>query len=252
MLRSGIPARQILALTFTNKAADEMKRRLEVLAPGQAVWVGTFHRFCSKLLRQYATHVGLEENFTIYDTDDSLSVVKEAVKELELELTHITPERIQQAISWAKNGLMSADQYQARPGHPLGAVVTRVYPIYQKRLLAANAVDFDDMLLHVASMLRDNQELRAALDQRYRYILVDEYQDTNLAQYTIIRGLSIDHPNLAVTGDPDQSIYGWRGANISNILDFEKDYPKVKVVRLEQKLPKHQTNSPCRRCLDHK
>jgi len=234
MLRSGISPRAMLALTFTNKASDEMKRRLETLAPGMSVWVSTFHRFCSHLLRRYAQQIGLGENFTIYDTGDSLQVLKQAVKNLQIDLTHLTPERVHQAISWAKNSLVTADQYQARPGHPLGAIVVKVYPEYQRQLLLANAVDFDDMLLHVANLLRDNSELRAALDQQYQYILVDEYQDTNLAQYSIVRGLSIDYPNLAVTGDPDQSIYGWRGANLSNILDFEKDYSEVKVVRLEQ------------------
>src|SRR5690606_5983356 len=133
-----------------------------------------------------------------------------------------------------KNELILPDQYQPRPGNPLGAVVAKAYPVYQRRLLASNAVDFDDLLLHVAVLLRENPELRARLDERFRFILVDEYQDTNLAQYAIVRALSIDHPNLAVTGDPDQSIYGWRGANLKNILEFEKDFPNVKVVRLEQ------------------
>jgi DNA helicase-2/ATP-dependent DNA helicase PcrA len=234
MLREGIPARSILALTFTNKAADEMKRRLMLLAPGEQVWVGTFHRFCGSLLRRYAEQVGLGQNFTIYDSGDSLTLLKQVIKESNIELTHITPDRVHQAISWAKNSLVSAEQYEARPGHPLGQIVAKLYPLYQKHLLLANAVDFDDMLLHVANLLQQQPEIRASLDQRYRYILVDEYQDTNLAQYMIVRGLSIDYPNLSVTGDPDQSIYGWRGANLSNILDFEKDYPTVKIVRLEQ------------------
>jgi DNA helicase-2/ATP-dependent DNA helicase PcrA len=130
--------------------------------------------------------------------------------------------------------LISAEQYQARAGHPLGNIVAKVYPAYQKRLLNSSAVDFDDLLLHVALLLRSNPELRETLDARYRYILVDEYQDTNLAQYAIVRALSVNYPNLSVTGDPDQSIYGWRGANLSNILEFEKDFPEVNVVRLEQ------------------
>ncbi|HVX12512.1 MAG TPA: UvrD-helicase domain-containing protein [Pirellulales bacterium] len=234
LLRHGVPARQILALTFTNKAADEMKSRIERLAPGQSVWVGTFHRFCARSLRQYASLVGLAENYTIYDTGDSTSVLRRACEAADVDSKHFTPQQIGTAISWAKNNLIGPEEYQPRIGQPLGAVVAKVYPIYQRRLLAANAVDFDDLLLHVATLLRGNPELRESLDARYRYILVDEYQDTNLAQYAIVRALSVTYPNLSVTGDPDQSIYGWRGANINNILNFEHDFPNVRVVRLEQ------------------
>lgn len=234
LLRHGIPARQILALTFTNKAADEMKSRVERLAPGERVWIGTFHRFCARLLREYAPLVGLRENYTIYDTGDSLAALRRALDELNIDPGHFTPQQLAAGISWAKNNLISAEQYTARPGHPLGSVVAKVYPAYQRRLLNSSAVDFDDLLLHVALLLRNHPELRRTLDARYRYILVDEYQDTNLAQYAIVRALSVDYPNLSVTGDPDQSIYGWRGANLSNILEFEKDFPNVKVVRLEQ------------------
>lgn len=234
LLGQGVAASEILALTFTNKAADEMRQRLESLARRQPVWMGTFHRFCSRLLRQHAELVGLQENFSIYDTQDSHQALKLAIRDLNLELTHTSPESIAHAISWAKNELITAEHYQPRLGSSMGGVVAQVYPAYQRRLLTANAVDFDDLLLHVATLLRENPELRRMLDERFRYILVDEYQDTNLAQYAIVRALSIDHPNLAVTGDPDQSIYGWRGANLSNILDFEKDYPNVRIVRLEQ------------------
>ena len=234
LLAEGVPARQLLALTFTNKAADEMRLRLDRLAPRQPVWMGTFHRFCSRLLRQHANLVGLSENFSIYDTSDSAKLLAQVVDETEVELTHITPAQVAQEISRAKGSLLTADQYAPRPGRALGTVVQQLYPLYQKRLLLANAVDFDDLLLHVAMMLRGNPELRRTLDERYQYILVDEYQDTNFAQYAIVRALSQDYPNLAVTGDPDQSIYGWRGADLNNILDFEQDFPSVKVVRLEQ------------------
>ncbi len=234
LLRHGVPPRSILALTFTNKAADEMRSRLEQLAPGEPVWMSTFHRFCARLLRQHAALVGLSENYTIYDTSDSRQVLKRTLEELGIGAVQYTPERIASAISWTKNNLITAENYQAKPGNPLGHVLERVYPAYQARLLASSAVDFDDLLLHVATLLRENPETRATLDHRYRYILVDEYQDTNLAQYTIVRALSIDVPNLAVTGDPDQSIYGWRGANLNNILDFEHDYPNVRVVKLER------------------
>lgn len=234
LLEQGVAPHQVLALTFTNKAAEEMKTRIERLAPGQSVWVGTYHRFCARLLRKHAPLLGLQENFTIYDAEDSRKTLQQVIGRLRLDLVHFTPESVASAISWAKNRLISPEQYQPRPGNPLGTIVHRVYPAYQAQLARANAADFDDLLLHVAVLLRDHAEVRQSLDDRYRFVLVDEYQDTNLAQYAIARAMSIDYPNLAVTGDPDQSIYGWRGANLSNILDFEKDYPKVRVVRLEQ------------------
>ncbi len=234
LLADGVPGQQILALTFTNKAADEMRLRIERLAPGSQVWLGTFHRFCARLLRKYAPIVGLEENYTIYDTGDSAQALRRAMSQLQIDAAFASPESVARAISWAKNNLITPDQYPPNSGNPLSGVVPPIYAAYQAKLTSSNAVDFDDLLLHVATMLRQNPDLRAGLDQRYRYILVDEYQDTNLAQYAIVRAMSNDYPNLAVTGDPDQSIYGWRGANLSNILDFEKDFPAVRVVRLEQ------------------
>jgi DNA helicase-2/ATP-dependent DNA helicase PcrA len=234
LVQQGVHPGQILALTFTNKAADEMRSRVEQLAPGQPVWVGTYHRFCARLLRKYAPLVGLEENYTIYDSDDAARTLRTVIARLKVDLAHFTPESLAAAISHAKNHLVTAADYRPRPGHPLGAIAARVYPAYQAQLTAANAVDFDDLLLHVAVLLRENPEVRQGLDDRYRFVQVDEYQDTNLAQYAIVRALSIDHPNLAVTGDPDQSIYGWRGANLNNILEFERDYPDVRVVRLER------------------
>ena len=234
LLQQGVPPGQILALTFTNKAADEMRSRVEQLAPGRPVWVGTYHRFCARLLRKHAPLVGLEENYTIYDTDGAERTLRTVIARLKLDLAHFTPESLASAISHAKNHLVTAADYRPRPGHPLGAIAARVYPAYQAQLAAANAVDFDDLLLHVAVLLRENPEVRQSLDDRFRFVLIDEYQDTNLAQYAIARAMSIDYSNLAVTGDPDQSIYGWRGANLNNILEFEKDFPDVRVVRLER------------------
>jgi DNA helicase-2/ATP-dependent DNA helicase PcrA len=234
LLAQGIPDHQILALTFTNKAADEMRSRLERLAPGRSTWVSTFHRFCARLLRKYAPLLGLQENFTIYDASDAMLALNRTLAQLKWDSASVVPEAIARAISWAKNNLILPEQYEPRRGHPLGNVVQQVYPLYQARLRTANAADFDDLLMAVATLLRENPEVRQSLDERYRFILVDEYQDTNLAQYAIARALSIDHPNLAVTGDPDQSIYGWRGANLNNILEFERDFPEVRVVRLER------------------
>ena len=248
LLRQGIPAWQILALTFTNKAADEMKLRLARLAPGESVWTGTFHRFCARMLRRHARLVGLEENFSIYDTSDSRKLLCAAIDDTDIELSHVTVDQIANEISNAKNNLVTSSQFVSRAGQTLGGVVEVAYPAYQKRMLQANAVDFDDLLLHLATILRENPELRQAMDDRYRYILVDEYQDTNFSQYAIVRALSCDHPNLTVTGDPDQSIYAWRGANLRNILDFEHDFPHVRVVRLEQN---YRSTSNILRVADH-
>ncbi len=234
LLDQGIPAYHILGLTFTNKAAEEMKARVESLTSCRGVWLGTFHRFCARTLRKYAPLVGLAANYTIYDTGDSLAALRRVMARHRIDATTARPEAVAKAISWAKNNLISPEEYTPQPGNPLGSLVVQVYPAYQRQLATSNAVDFDDLLLHVAVLLRDHPEVRQSLDERYRYILVDEYQDTNLSQYAIVRALSVEYPNLAVTGDPDQSIYGWRGANLNNILEFERDFPDVKVVRLEQ------------------
>ncbi len=234
LIESGVEPSQILALTFTNKAADEMQRRVAELAPGRRVWLSTFHRFGAMLLRRYAEYVGLEPNFTIYDTSDARQTIKRVIEAREINTLNYSPDRLHEAISAAKNKLITADEYQPRSGSMLSRVVAEVYPAYQAKLLASSAVDFDDLLLHVAKLLYEHAEIRAELDARYRYVMVDEYQDTNRAQYVILRALSSDYPNLAVTGDPDQSIYGWRGADLNNILEFERDYPSVKVVRLER------------------
>ncbi len=233
LIAQGIPARQIVALTFTNKAADEMRRRVTDLVGPQPIEMGTFHRFAARLVRRHASLVGLTSDYSILDPDDAGAVLKRAARKLGLSLTHTPIDRLAGTISRAKNDLLSPETFSPRWGRPADEVALRLWPVYQEFLLAANSVDFDDLLVHSARLLTDNPELRALLDARHRYVLVDEYQDTNAAQYCIVRGLSIDHPNLAVTGDPDQAIYGWRGASIRNILEFERDYPSARVVKLE-------------------
>ena len=234
MVEQGVNPRRILTLTFTNKAADEMQARLNHLVADSSVWTSTFHKFCSRTLREYGSYAGLEENFTIYDTTDSKKALKQAIEEHNIDLFKYAESQILTKISDLKNQLITYEDFEPRPGAPLDAIVQKLYPLYQKRLIRSNAVDFDDLLLHVAKLLSGNPDVREDLDARYEYISVDEYQDTNYAQYMILKMLSVNHRNLAVTGDPDQSIYGWRGANIRNILDFEKDFPETKVVKLEQ------------------
>ena len=233
LISVGVRPDQIVALSFTNKAADEMRRRVTEMVGPQAVEMGTFHRFAARLLRRHARLVGLTSDYSILDPDDAGATLKRAVKKLGLTLSHVPVDRLAGVISRAKNDLLTPDTIEPRWGRPVEEVARRVWPVYQELLLQSNAVDFDDLLVHVARLLADAPDLRASLDARHRFILVDEYQDTNAVQYCILRGLSIDHPHLAVTGDPDQAIYGWRGASIRNILEFERDYPTATVVKLE-------------------
>jgi len=233
LIGEGVPPERIVALTFTNKAADEMRRRVADLVGPQPIEMGTFHRFAARLLRRQARLVGLTSDYSILDPDDATATLKRAIKSLGLAATHTPVDRIAGTISRAKNDLLTPATFEPRWGKPADDLALRAWPVYQQMLLRANAVDFDDLLIHVATMLAENPDLRRELDARHRFILVDEYQDTNAVQYAIVRGLSIDHPHLAVTGDPDQAIYGWRGASIRNILEFERDYPAATVVTLE-------------------
>jgi DNA helicase-2/ATP-dependent DNA helicase PcrA len=206
LLQSGVRAHNILAITFTNKAAGEMKTRVEKIAPGNRVWVSTFHSLGARLLRQYGERLGFDRNFTIYDTDDRAKLVKDALEASGIDNVKFTPERIGSAISKAKNALKTPPEYARTATDFFEQVVSKVYPGYEKRLRAANAMDFDDLLYLPAMALRHNEELRRELDARFQYILIDEYQDTNSAQYEMVKGLSLDYPNLCVVGDPDQCL----------------------------------------------
>ena len=234
LITQGVPAHQIVALTFTNKAADEMRKRVTDLVGPQPIEMGTFHRFSARLLRAHARLCGLTSDYSILDTDDSQAVLRRAAKKLGLSLKHTPLGKLASTISRAKNDLVTPDQFEPRWGRPADDIVVKLWPVYQEMLLDSNSVDFDDLLVHSARLLLDNPDLRRQLDARHRWILVDEYQDTNAVQYCLLRGLSLDHQHLAVTGDPDQAIYGWRGASIRNILEFERDYTDARVVTLEQ------------------
>ncbi len=234
LLKSGVRPHNILAITFTNKAAGEMKNRVEKLVPGNKVWVSTFHSLGARLLRQYGERLGFDRNFTIYDMDDRNKLVKDALEASGIDNVKFSPDRIGGAISKAKNALLTPPEYARTATDFFQKTVATVYPLYEKRLRRANAMDFDDLLYLPAMALKKNEELRAELDARFRYVLIDEYQDTNSAQYEIAKRLSMSYPNLCVVGDPDQSIYKWRGSDIKNILDFERDFPDAKVITLAQ------------------
>jgi DNA helicase II / ATP-dependent DNA helicase PcrA len=226
----------ILALTFTNKAAKEMKSRIQHLV-GESVsdiWVGTFHSIFARILRQEADFIGYARNYTIYDSDDQLKLVKQCMDNLQISTNQINPRRIRTAISTAKNSMLDPDQFLAFDSGFVHEQIAEVYREYERRLREANSMDFDDLLLKPIELFKNHPERLAAYQHRFSHILIDEYQDTNKAQYEVSRMLAQTHGNLCVVGDDDQSIYGWRGADISNILDFEEHWSKAKVFKLEQ------------------
>jgi DNA helicase-2/ATP-dependent DNA helicase PcrA len=243
LMEKGVDSFNILALTFTNKAAREMKERIaRIVGPAEAknLWMGTFHSVFAKILRIEATKLGYPHNFTIYDTDDSKSVIKEIIKQFNLDDKIYKPSLVLNRISEAKNKLITAAQYMNNPvtqqedHSSRKPLLGRIYDAYQKRNFKAGAMDFDDLLFQTNILLRDFPDVLLKYQNKFRYILVDEYQDTNFSQYVIIKQLAARFQNICVVGDDAQSIYAFRGANIQNILNFEKDYPDLKVYKLEQ------------------
>lgn len=234
--QAGIDPYQILAVTFTNKAAKEMKGRIEeLLGPGLAPeWVGTFHSLSSRILRREAETLGFRRDFVIYDSDDQLVLVKKIMKELNISEKQFAPQAVRSYISGAKDQLIGAEEYADQGNNFFEQQVARVYTTYQTALERSNAMDFDDLIMRLAVGYAEVPSMLARYQERFQYIMVDEYQDTNHAQYEWINRLAMKYRNLCVVGDDDQSIYAWRGANIRNILDFEKDYPESRIVRLEQ------------------
>jgi len=232
----GVSPANILAITFTNKAAAEMRERLIGLIGPSArpMWVMTFHAFCVRMLRADGGRLGYSRSFTIYDEDDSRRLLTSVLVELDIDQKMLPPKAVGGRISTAKNELLSPGAYRERAVIPPEKATARVYELYQRRLAEANAMDFDDLLVNAERLLRENPDVLEFYQDRFRYVLVDEYQDTNHAQYEIVKRLASRDRNLMVVGDDDQSIYSWRGADIRNILEFERDYPDATVIRLEQ------------------
>jgi DNA helicase-2/ATP-dependent DNA helicase PcrA len=232
----GVSPRRIMAVTFTNKAAREMEERLHQLLGGSArdLTIGTFHAICARILRRDGQAMGVDPRFVIYDDEDQITLIKRSLHELDLDPKQYAPRAISSAISSAKSRMLAPDEYIRHGRSYFEEVVGRVYERYEQLLAESNALDFDDLLMKAVQLFRSHQEVLARYQERYLHILVDEFQDTNLTQYELVRQLSGKYRNVCVVGDPDQSIYSWRFADLRNILSFEKDYPEAKVVLLEQ------------------
>jgi DNA helicase-2/ATP-dependent DNA helicase PcrA len=228
---------EVLAVTFTNKAAEEMRARVEHLlgADCSRMWVSTFHSLCARLLRREAPAIGLSRDFVIYDSSDQLTVVKQALKELHIDDSFVQPRAALSRISHAKNRMEGPEAIAASASwNQKDAQVAKVYEYYLKALKESNALDFDDLLLKTVDLFEQSERVRTKYSEQFRFVMVDEYQDTNRPQYLLIRRLAEVHRNLCVVGDPDQSIYKWRGADLRNILDFERDFPEARTVKLER------------------
>jgi DNA helicase-2/ATP-dependent DNA helicase PcrA len=238
---------EILAVTFTNKAAGEMKKRVaSLLGRGmEGLWVGTFHSICARMLRKEGHLLGYERDYTIYDEADKLAMIKRAMNQLAVPERKVSPKAVGHRISGAKDSLVDPGQYQASAYDPFEKEVARIYLLYQQLMLKSQAMDFDDLIFNAVRLLSENARLQEEYSRRFRHILVDEYQDTNHAQYMLVNLLARHHRRLCVVGDDDQSIYGFRGADIRNILEFESDYPEARVVRLEQNYRSTQAILEC-------
>jgi len=239
LIANGVLPGEILALTFTNKAAREMRERLARLLDREnsynfMPWMGTFHAICVKILRVEAANVGLDKNFVIYDTDDRLALIKRAMKALDISDKRVKPRAVESAISKAKNEGKDPDEMLADAYYPNQRDIAAIYEKYEDMRKDADAVDFDDLLLYVARMLKERKDVREKWSKRFRHILIDEYQDTNHIQYQIVKLLVNEERNICCVGDDWQSIYSWRGADFTNILNFERDFPGAKVIKLEQ------------------
>jgi len=232
-----VAPQRLLAVTFTNKAANEMRTRVERLIGaviGRAMWIGTFHHICGRILRRQGDRIGIARNFLIYDDDDQRRVIRDVLRDLNLDERRFPPSMLLSLIDRAKNEAIDQVAYAAQAGGWFEEIVARVYRGYQAALQERNALDFDDMLLGVIKLFDDASDVKEEYQERFLHVLVDEYQDTNHAQYLIVKTISEKHRNLCVVGDDDQSVYKWRGADIRNILEFERDYPDATIVKLEQ------------------
>src|SRR6202045_1252108 len=238
----GLPADSILAVTFTNKAAKEMAERVDKILGHTSLakpMLATFHSFCVRVLRRdiealRVGGVGLTRTFAIYDEVDQQAVVKQALKQLAIDDKALKPRVALGRISWAKNHMIDPQEYFLASTNPMEEKIAHIFKIYKKELFKANALDFDDLLLETVRLLKSSAETRERYNRRYKYILIDEYQDTNRPQYELMKLLAGSTGNICVVGDEDQSIYSWRGADIKNILEFEKDFPEARIIRLEQ------------------
>ena len=227
----------ILAITFTNKAANEMKERVENLVGDVAkdMWIGTFHSICVRILRRYIDRLGFTSSFVIFDTSDQRALIKQILKGQELDDKIFTDKSVQYEISNAKNDMLEPAAYGLKAGGDFRKEkIAEIYKIYQKRLHENNAIDFDDIINFVIKILMENPDVLEYYSEKFKYVLVDEYQDTNKAQFTLVTLLASKYGNITVVGDNDQGIYSFRGADISNILNFEKDFPGTQIIKLEQ------------------
>lgn len=241
ILEKKVDPSSILLVTFTNKAAGEMKERIEMLAGSAVPFAGTFHSLCAKILRRDGFQIGLDQNYVIYDSDDQLSLIKQIYKDHQFDLKKFKPSQVKNSISAAKNDLLMPNEYQELTLGEYQNFVAKVYWLYQRALTQAQAVDFDDLLNKTVQLLRTKPEVTAKYQQQFEHVLVDEYQDTNKAQYQLSQILSMPQNNLYVVGDFSQSIYAWRGADYRNMLQLKTDYPKIKEYRLEQNYRSTQT-----------